>query len=41
MKIKNHVLMITVIVLLLPAAGSSVFASDEQGSLSKITFYVA
>ena len=39
MKTRSHVLIITAAVLL---AGSSTAASgDEQGSLSKITFYVA
>jgi hypothetical protein len=41
MKTKNHVLIITAVVLLLTGTVGTAASGDEQGSLSKITFYVA
>ena len=41
MKINHDVLLITVILFLLVYSGDVAAAGDTQGSLSKITFYVA
>jgi hypothetical protein len=41
MKINHDVLLITVFLFLLAYSGDIAAAGDAQGSLSKITFYVA
>ena len=41
MKTRSHVLIITAAVLLLVGTVGTAAAGEDQGSLSKVTFYVA